>query len=211
MKTTVALIAAPLLAVAARLLMTPEYQDDADQFDTTRYLAALTEAGARNDAGALIATLSAMLYVASALALAGIVKSRLGTVGAALSIVGAFGLAAHAVFVLTAGRLREESDRGAAAALLERLYNAPVFTVFFLATLAGAVGAVLLAIGLYRGRQVPRGAALLWGIGGAGLMVTTQGPLLSFVVGGALLALAGLTWIAVGTTEREPVEVGYPE
>jgi len=208
-KTIVALIAAPLVAVAARALMTPIYQDSADQFDTTRYLAALTEAGTRNDAGALLATLSAMLYVASALALAGILKSRLGTVGAALSIVGAFGLAAHAVFVLMAGRLAEESDRGAAAVLLGRIYNAPELSVFFLAVVAGAVGAVLLAIGLYRSRQVPRGAALLWGVGGAGLMVTTQGPMVSFVAGAALLALAGLAWVAVGTTEREPVAVSH--
>ncbi len=208
MKLFVTLLSAPLVAVIARALMTPQYQDESDQLDTTRYLTALGEASARNDLGALLAAASAILYVATALGLARIARNRLGMVGAALSVVGAFGIFAVAVFALVAGRLAQEADRAAAAALLERLNTAPVFLPFVLALLIGAVGAVLLAIGLFRSRRVPRAAALVTGIGGAGLMLTAPGPLVSFVVGGAILALIGLLWVALGAGERESVAVG---
>ncbi|MFC9694116.1 DUF4386 family protein [Kribbella sp. NPDC056951] len=212
MKLFVTLLSAPLVAVIARALMTPQYQDKADQLDTTRYLNALADASARNDLGALLATASAVLYVATALSLARIARNRLGTVGAALSVVGAFGIFAVAVFAMVAGRLAQESDRAAAAALLERLNNAPVFASFVLALLIGAIGSVLLGIGLFRSRRVPRAAALVAGIGGAGLMLTAPGPLVSFVVGAAILALIGLLWVALGATQEteqsESVAVG---
>ena len=45
-----------------------------------------------------------------------------------------------------------------------------------------------------------------------GLMLTASGPLVSFVVGAAILALIGLLWVALGAREpareREAVAVG---
>lgn len=199
------LIGAPLVAVLARGLLTPQYQDEADRADSTRYLAELADAGTRNDVGAILGLISAILYVGAALALAAIVKHRmprLATVGAALTIVGAFGLSAISTYVLVAGRLAEQGDRGAMIAVLDRLNTAPQFSVFFLALLAGAAGSILLAVGLYRSHLVSRAAAIVTGVGGAGLMVTAPGPLTSFVVGGAVLALVGMTWVALGRSAQ---------
>lgn len=198
-----ALITAPLVAVAARALMTPQYQDSADRLDITRYLGELAQAGTRNDTGALLALLSAILYVGTALALARIVGTRLGAIGAALTIVGTFGLCAVSIFVLVAGRLADVNDRQTAIAVLERINNASVFGWVFLALLAGAAGSILLAIGLWRSQQVPRAAAIVTGVGGAGLMVTAPGPLVSFVVGAAVLALIGHTWTAISWSYRQ--------
>lgn len=206
--TAVYLVSAPVLAVAARALMTPQYQDPSDQLDSARYLDALAEAGTRNDVGALVAMLGAALYVGTALALSRIVKTRLSTIGAGLTIAGAFGLWSVAIFVLVAGRMAQLADRQTAIGVLDRIYGASVFGVFFLALVAGAVGAVLLAIALYRSRLVPRAAAILTGVGGASLMVTAPGPLLSFVVGGAVLALIGLVWVAA-TADPVGSRVGY--
>ncbi|ONI74023.1 hypothetical protein BWI15_11635 [Kribbella sp. ALI-6-A] len=194
------LVSAPLVAVAARALMTPQYQDRADKLDTTRYLGALAEAGTRNDIGAMLGLLGAVLYVGAALALARIVRTRSARIGAALTIAGAFGLWTNSVFVLLVGRLAEEQDRQATVALLDRVNSAPVFAVFFLALIIGAVGSVVLAVALYRSRLVSRAAAVTAGVGGASLMITAPGPLLSFVLGGAVLALVGLTWVAASTT-----------
>lgn len=182
--------------------MTPQYQDGANRPDITRYLGELAESGTRNDVGALLALLSAILYVGTALALARIVNTRLGMIGAALTVIGAFGLGAWSTFVLVAGRMAEENDRQSAIAVLERINNAPVFGWVFAALLAGAAGSVLLAIGLWRSHLVPRAAAVVTGVGGAGLMVTAPGPLVSFVVGAAVLALVGLTWTAVSWSDR---------
>ncbi|MGH8881836.1 MAG: hypothetical protein ACRD0P_31555, partial [Stackebrandtia sp.] len=74
--------------------------------------------------------------------------------------------------------------------------------VFFLAMLMGAVGAVLLAIGLYRSRAVPRAAAVLSGIGTAAVLITATGPIKGFVVGAAVIATVGLWWIAMSLWSR---------
>lgn len=79
--------------------------------------------------------------------------------------------------------------------------------MFFLALIAGAVGSILLAIGLYRGRLVPRAAAVITGVGGAGLMLTAPGPAASFIIGGAVLALIGLTWTAVSWSDQSTAAV----
>ena len=194
------LVSAPLVAVAARALMIAQYQDEADQLDSARYLSALADAGTRNDVGALLAMLGAALYVGAALALARIVNTRLGTIGAGLSIIGAFGLWSMSIFALVAGRLAQEQDRQVSIGVLGRIYTASVFGVFFAALIAGAAGAVLLAIALYRGRLVPRAAAVVTGVGGASLMLTAPGPAVTFVVGGAVLALIGFGWVATAAS-----------
>ncbi|TDO52249.1 uncharacterized protein DUF4386 [Kribbella sp. VKM Ac-2527] len=209
------LIGAPLAAVVARALMTPAYQDDADQPDTPRYLTELAEAATRNDAAAMIALLGAVLYVGAALALGSILRSHLGRIAAALSVVGAFGLAAWSIQVLLAGVLAEQPDREAMIALLDKLNTASEFSVFYLAMIAGALGSLLFGFALYRSRAVPRAAALITGLGGATLMLTAPGPLVVFVVGGAALALIGFTWTALSAVDAveeiptEPVRIRH--
>lgn len=201
------LVAAPLIALLARVLTTPQYQDEADRPDSARYLAEVATAGTRNDVGAMLTLLSAVLYVGAALALWSIVRTRmprLGLAGVALTVAGTFGLAAVSTQVLLAGRFAEEADRDAMVALLDRLNASSQLSIFFLALVAGAIGSILLAIGLYRSRVVPRAAAVIAGVGGAGLMVTAPGPLASFVIGAAVVAVAGLGWTAVAATTAVP-------
>lgn len=201
------LLAAPLVAVAARVLMTPWYQDSNDQPDSARYLAELADAPVRNNVGAVLTLLSAVLFAASAVVLAGIVRRRmprLGLTGGALLAVGAFGLAAISVQTMVSGELANIADRDAMIVVMDRLFTAPQFGVYFLALIAGAAGSVLLAIGLYRSQLVPRAAAVLAGIGTAAVMLTAPGPAIVFIAGGAVLSLLGLGWVAVTARRGTP-------
>lgn len=201
------LLAAPLVALAARVLMTPWLQDEQDLPDNARYLAELASAPVRNDVGAGLTLLSAVLFVGAAYVLAGIVRRRmprLALTGAALVVVGAFGLASVSVVSMIAGEMARAADRETMIALLDRLMTAPQFGVYSLTLFAGAAGAVLLAIGLYRSRIVPRAAAVLAGVGAAAIMITAPGPLASFIIGAAVLAVAGLAWVAVAARRTSP-------
>ena len=66
----------------------------------------------------------------------------------------------------------------------------------------GALGWVLLGVVLYRSRAVPRAAAVLAALGGAGVMVTAPGPLVSFIAGAAAVSLVGMAWIAASARAR---------
>jgi hypothetical protein len=194
------LLAAPLAAVAARLLLTPWYQDEADRPDNARLLDEVVAAPLRNDIGAGLTLLSAILFACAAVVIGGLVRSRspkVGLAGQALAVVGAFGLAslsAQQMVIMQAARV---DDRAAMLDLLDRLYTAPQANLFFAVLLLGAVGWALLGFGLYRGRVVPRAAAVLVGIGGVAVMVTAPGPAVAFVAGAAIVAMIGLTWVAL--------------
>jgi hypothetical protein len=71
--------------------------------------------------------------------------------------------------------------------------------------LIGVLGFVLLAIGLFRSRRVPRIAAVLVGLGGAATMITSQGPIRPLLVTAAAILLAGLAWIAMTPTRTAAV------
>ncbi|WP_219418223.1 DUF4386 family protein [Pseudonocardia nigra] len=192
--------AAPLVALAARVLLIPWYQDNQDRPDNIRYLTELAAAPVRNDVGAALTFLSAVLFVGAACVLTDIARRRMprtALAAGALVVVGAFGLASISVISMAFGEMARVEDRAAMVALLDRLMTAPQFAVYSASLFAGAVGAVLLAIGLYRSRLVPRAAAVLTGIGTAAVMVTAPGPLAPFIVRSAVLALAGLAWVAI--------------
>ena len=195
------LVAAPLVAFAARILTPPWFQDESDRPDNARYLAEIAEAPVRSDVGGMLTLLSGVLFAGVAIVLAGIVRRRmprLGLAGGVLAGLGAFGLAGVSVMVLVCGQLARADDRDRMRALLDQLMAASSFSIYMLALLAGAVGAVLLAIGLYRSQAVPRAAAVLTGLGVAALMLTTTGPATVFVAGSAVIAAAGLGWVASG-------------
>jgi hypothetical protein len=198
------LFAAPLVAIAARSLLTPWYQTDSDQPDNVRILDEIVGATVRNDVGAVLTLLSGILFACAALVIGGLVRSRrpwLGVVGQAMAFVGAFGLAEladqQAVFV----QLARSDDRTAMIDLLEQVAKAPQSNVSFLLIVLGAVGWMLLGVGLYRGRRVPRAAAVLVGIGGAAVLLTAPGPAAVFILGGAVVATAGLGWVALSTRD----------
>ena len=95
-------MAAPALAVVARLLITPWYQDDANKPDNSRVLTEVADSVGRNQAGAVLAVLSAALFVVAAIVVGEIVRARSPRVawaGVVLAGFGAFGLALFAAFV----------------------------------------------------------------------------------------------------------------
>jgi Domain of unknown function (DUF4386) len=200
------LLAAPLATLIARVLSTPWHQDETDHLDADRYLTEVADAATRNDIGAGLTFVSAILFAGVAIVLARIVRERsprLGLIGAVMSVIGAFGLASVGVASMTFGQIARMDERETMISLMDRLYDSPqTGGVFFLAMLVGAIGAVLLAIGLYRSQTVPRAAAVLSGIGTAAILITATGPLKGFVVGSAVFATVGLWWIAMSLWSR---------
>lgn len=193
------LLAAPAVAFAARILTPPWFQDEQNRPDNVRYLAEVAEAPGRNDLGASLTLLSAVLFAGVAIVLAGIVRRRmprLGLVAGVLAGVGSFGLAAVSAQAMVGGQFARAADRDRMVALMDQLMTASPFAIYFLALVLGAVGALLLAVGLYRSALVPRAAAVLTGLGIAAVMLTTTGPAVVFVAGSAVIAAAGLSWVA---------------
>ncbi|WP_154402839.1 hypothetical protein [Nocardioides speluncae] len=196
------LIGAPAVAVVARLLTTPWYQDDADQPDSARVLADIADAPVRNDVGMLLGLVAALLFAGAAVAVGLRVREqmpRLGTAGMLMAVIGGFGLAMFSDLLLLAAQAADvEGERAAMAELFDQAYSAPLGNFFFLLLIVGAVGWVLLSVGLYRKRIGSRAAAVLAGLGGAAVMLTAPGPAISFIAGAAVISLVGLTWVGAG-------------
>jgi len=198
----VALVAAPAVAVVARLLATPWYQDDANKPDNARVLTEVADSVGRNQAGALLAVLSAALFVVAAIVVGGIVRERsprAGWAGLVLAGFGAFGLALFSAFVGVVTIVAEHDDREAMLELMTRLNDSAVAGVSFLVLALGAVGWLVLGYGLYRSVSIPRAAAVVSAIGAAGVMLTTPGPAIAFIAGSAALCLLGFAWVAVAS------------
>ncbi len=200
------LLAAPLVALVARLLSTPWYQDESDHLDASRYLTAVADAATRNDIGAGLTFVSAILFAGAAVVLTGIVREpsfRLGMIGGSLTVIGAFGLASVGVGSMTFGQIARADERDTMVSLMNQLYDsAQIGLVFFVAMVLGAIGAVVLAIGLYRSQMVSRVAAVLSGIGVGAVFISASGPVKSVIVGSAVVATVGLGWIALGMWGR---------
>ena len=200
------LLAAPLVALVARLLSTPWYQDESDHLDASRYLTAVADAATRNDVGAGLTFGSAILFAGAAVVLTGIVRERsprLGLVGGSLTVIGAFGLASVGVGSMTFGQIARADERDTMVSLINQLYDsAQIGLVFFVAMVLGAIGAVVLAIGLYRSQMVSRVAAVLSGVGVGAVFISASGPVKSVIVGSAVVATVGLGWIALGMWSR---------
>ncbi len=202
---TVVLVAAPAVAVIARLLTTPWYQDDDNQPDDARVLTEIANAVGQNQVGAVLAFLSAVLFAAAAIVVAQIVRAtspRVAWAGAILAVVGAFGLAVFSAFVATYTVIAEHDDREAMLELTAQFTDSPISGVSYLVLILGALGWLILGYGLYRSPVVPRVAAVLSALGGAGVMLTTPGPLTSFIAGSAVLCLLGFNWIALAALRR---------
>ena len=200
-----ALLAAPAVAVVARLLTTPWYEDDADRPDDARVLTEIADAVGRNQVGAGLALLSAVLFAVAAIVVAQIVRARSPRVawtGALLAGFGAFGLAVFSAFVATYTVIAEHDDREAMLELMAQFTDSPVSGTSYLVLILGALGWIVLGYGLYGSREIPRAAAVLSAVGGAGVMLTTPGPLTSFIAGSAVLCLVGFAWVALAMQRR---------
>lgn len=193
------LVGAPLVAIAARFLATPVYQNDDDTPDHVSYLAEVAEHAVRNDVGGALTLVSAMLYAAAAIVVGTMAATRfhrVGRVGGVLAAAGAFGLAAWGAIIAFAAQAARSDDRDAMIALLDASYTAAGTNFYYGVLLVGALGWVVLGVCLYRSRVVPRAAAVLTALGGAAVLATAPGPALSFIVGAAVVSLIGLGWIA---------------
>jgi len=200
----VALVAAPAVAVVARLLTTPWYQD-ANKPDNSRVLTEVADSVGRNQAGAALAVLSAALFVAAAVVVGGIVRAgspRVGWTGLVLAAFGAFGLSVFAGFVGVISIMAGHDDREAMLALMTQLNDSAVAEVSYLVLALGAVGWLVLGYGLYRAAAIPRAAAVISAVGGAGVMLTTPGPAISFIAGSAVLCFLGFAWVALAARDR---------
>ena len=200
-----ALVAAPALAVVARVLLTPWYQDDANKPDNSRVLTEVADSVGRNQAGAVLAVLSATLFVVAAIVVGGIVRARSPRVawaGVVLAGFGAFGLALFSAFVGVITIMAGHDDREAMLELMTRLNDSAVAGVSFLVLVLGAVGWLFLGYGLYRAAPIPRAAAVVSAIGVAGVMLTTPGPAIAYIAGSAVLCLLGFAWVALAAQRR---------
>ena len=55
---------------------------------------------------------------------------------------------------------------------------------------------------IYRAPAIPRAAAAVSSVGGAGVMLTTTGPAISFIAGSTVLCLLGFAWVALAAQRR---------
>lgn len=130
----VAFVAAPAVAVVARLLTTPWYQDD-NKPDDARVLTEIADAVGRNQVGAVLALLSGLLFAIAAIVVARIVRARSPRVawaGVVLAGFGAFGLALFSAFVATFTVMAEHDDREAMLELMAQFTDSPISGVSYL-------------------------------------------------------------------------------
>ena len=202
----IALVTGPLVVLAARLALVP-YWDEADV-----YIREVADHPGRSDLGASLVIVGAMLLVSSVLVLARLVavdQPRLAVTGAILAVIGCVGMACVSMAALVAGQMVRLGDTEASVALWDRVWNSdklwPIMTVHL-----GALGFIVLAVGLFRAGAVPRAAAVLVGLGGATTMTTAAGPIRPLLIAAAAIALVGFVWVAAraGSSVRPAVEVG---
>ena len=202
----IALVTGPLVVLAARFALVP-YWDEADV-----YIREVADHPGRSDLGASLVIVGAMLLVGSVLVLARLVAvdhPRIAVTGAILGVVGCVGMACVSMAALVAGQMVRLGDTVASVELWDRVWNSdklwPIMTVHL-----GALGFIVLAVGLFRAGAVPRAAAVLVGLGGATTMTTAAGPIRPLLITAAAIALIGFAWVAAraGSIVRPAVEVG---
>ena len=173
----------------ARLLLVPF--DDQDWDKTMTDMAA--HAG-RSNAGWFLAMVASGLLAVTGVVLA----QRLQMIGRARSAmvsmltiaVGWAGCAAIGGAGLYMSVAAKAADRGVEVQLQKDFNSGAAGLVALLCALA-AIGYIVLAVGLARGRLVTKGAAVLVAVGGAATLLTMPGPLTPLLVLTALVLAAG--------------------
>ena len=135
--------------------------------DYSERLAAIDEAGASGTISAVFFCVSQLFWLGAVLGIAHLMRRgspALSNIGGAVAVVGTL---AHAVFgganLITLGMAQDTANRELYAALIEDFESSPM-VAFAMAGLLGTVlGLLLLSIGLFRSRVVPRWIpVLLW-------------------------------------------------
>ena len=195
------LIAAPVLMAVARVLLVP--MDDQNWDGTLTSMAAHR---ARSDAGWILAVLACGLLAVTAIMLARRLrvagKGRSADFVALTATVGWAATAAICVGGLFLSVAATAPDR-AVQVQLQQKFNDGSSAFVFLMCAIGAIGYIVLAIGLGRAKVVSKGAAVLIGLGGAATLMTMPGPLKPLLVLTAVLLAAGhvLAFPGLGDTD----------
>jgi hypothetical protein len=183
------LIVAPLLMVAGRTLLVP--MDDQGWEKVLNQMAAHQS---RSDAGWLLALAAAGLLVITTAILAGRLRGVGRTRSAAFALVttalGWAGCAGICVGGLFMSVMAKAPDRAVQIQILHD-FNGGHSGLVYLLCVGGAVGYIVLAVGLARSGATTKGAAVLIGLGGAATLLTMPGPLQPLLVVAALLLAAG--------------------
>jgi hypothetical protein len=193
------LVAAPAVLIVARALMTPFR----DQDETSGYLTAIAKDHATSDIGAVLVIVGTLLLIPAFIALGRIARDRmpkLAWVGVGLAIIGSVAMTMVATLALVGAQIARFATPDTRVDLWKKIFNTGTGSaVGQLLLLAGVIGCVLLAIGLYRSGVVPHAAAVLVGLGGTTTMITTGGPVRVVLVAAATLTLAGFSWVLAST------------
>ena len=188
--TKVLLVGAPLLMAIGRGLLVPLDDQDWDGVMTS-----MAANQGRSDAGWLIALAAAGLLTVTAVLLANRLRdtgrprmAMFATVAIALGWTASAALCAGGLFLSVAAGA---PDRAAQVQVQEDVVAAASSGVGFAMVILGAIGYIVLAVGLARSGVVNKGAAVLMAVGGAATLITTPGPVTPLLVLAALLLTAG--------------------
>ena len=128
--------------------------------DASARLTAIDAAGLRSGLSAGAFTLAQLPFIVTVLGLGHLLRdrsSRLGSIGTALAVLGAFG---HAVFggvsMTYVVMAADHAHRSTYAALVTDVESTPIMIFALLGLVGTVLGLLLLSIGLFRGRVGPR-------------------------------------------------------
>ena len=198
--------AAPAMALIARTLLTP-YWDDPQ-----KYLSEVAANPGRSDIGASLVIISALLFIGAGMGLAVLVRGhmpRTASTAAVLTVIGSVGMASISTAALVAGQMARLGNQPVMVDLWDHVWNDPKMWTILLVHL-GAVGFVVFGVALYRSAVVHRALAVLVGVGGAAVLTTSAGPVRPALLAAAALSLMGLAGVAVmaGTRGVAPLHSG---
>ena len=161
------------------------------------------------DFGAVLLIVGSLLLIPAFIALGRIARGRmpkLAWAGVGLTVIGCSAMTMIATIALVGASVARFATPGTRVELWKKIFNTGTATATGqLMLLAGVIGCVLLAVGLYRSGQVRHAAAVLVGIGGTTTMITTPGPVRVVLIAAATVTLAGFAWVIASTqTAAQP-------
>jgi hypothetical protein len=193
-----ALIAAPVLAVASRFVYRPTGGNQ-----PTKLLTALHDAHGRALFGTVLFIASGLPFAVAALGIGHLLRGRfptLSSIGAGLAVVGAFCDSIASAFTIVYTQMAQDlANKTAYAAVIKKASRVEgLFSI--LGILGTVIGLLLLSIGLFRSRIGHRWVGpLLW----AFLLLEFIGSGISASIGLASVTLALIAYCALAATVRQ--------
>ncbi|MEO6511084.1 MAG: DUF4386 family protein [Nocardioides sp.] len=196
------LVIGPVVTVVARLISVP-WNDDGRR-GANEVVGRFAEHPGRADAGAALVMAGGVLLVLTVLALSLVLaraKPRTAAVSGVLMLCGCASIIALGTMSATTGQMVRHAPVDVAVDVVSHL-TVDSYAINVL-TLLGALGWLVLGVGLFRSRQLQRPTAVLVAFGGFTTTFTAAGPILVLVVGTAALLLAGTALAAVHLTRGD--------